>query len=235
MENYEKFLSRVNEFETPDFRIDQHSFKPSNSVLQKIDAENHFCKFYGDTIIFDLDLSTQEKINALIDVLYEKAPECFAERLPRESLHLTLHDLSSASSLDEISEQMDKNMRVVEANQLAFVTSRSNIRMRTNNIINMVNTSVVLCAVPVDEFNYMPLMTYYTLADQTMPLPYPFTPHITLAYYNCHGFNQESAQKLTEAVNLLNNQSFEFRLKGSNLFYCRFRNMTNFVRYLRLS
>ncbi len=235
MEDYGQFLSRVSAFETPDFRINQDSFRPSNSVLQKVDADNHFCKFFGDTIIFDLDPSTQEMCNDLISILYEKVPECFAERLPKDSIHMTLHDLSSASCEDEIAEQMEKNMRIVEANQQAFAMSKTNIRMRTNNIINMMNTSVVLCVVPVDEYNYMPLMTYYSLADQTLPLPYPFTPHITLAYYNCHGFSKESAERLTETVNLLNSQKFEFKLKGSKLFYCRFRNMTKFVRFLRLS
>ena len=51
MESYNEFLNRVNAFETQSFGIALEDFKPSNSVFQKVDSNNRFAHFFGDTVV----------------------------------------------------------------------------------------------------------------------------------------------------------------------------------------
>lgn len=68
----------------------------------------------------------------------------------------------------------------------------------------MVDTSLVMGLVPDREVDYVNLMSLCRLVDGVMPLPYPFTPHVTLAYYNANGFSAEEARKLKKLVAELN-------------------------------
>ena len=78
------------------------------------------------------------------------------------------------------------------------------IKMRSSFIFNMVDTSLVMGLVPDREVDYVNLMSLYRLVDGVTPLPYPFTPHVTLAYYNANGFSAEEARKLKKLVAELN-------------------------------
>ena len=48
----------------------------------------------------------------------------------------------------------------------------------------MVNTSLVLCFEPETDEDCQKLMSYYEMFQKVVPLSYPLTPHITLAYFN---------------------------------------------------
>lgn len=102
------------------------------------------------------------------------------------------------------------------------------IRMRSKAIFNMVNTSLVIGFYPVDETEYIKLMKLYKIVDTVLRLPYPFTPHITLAYYNRNGFNSSAIKNLEQTINKLNKSSFDIVLNTKRLMYQRFSSMNNF-------
>ncbi len=234
MEAYEDFLKRVSEFEKPEFGINTQGFTPSKAVMQKVNLYNSFSEFYGDTVVFKLYEYDVSAINRLMDYLYSKAPECFCERLPLSTIHMTLHDLVSFTNGSSIIEQMDDNLKRLTKlkDEHAFDVPgiASGIKMRTNYMINMVDTSIVLCLVPDTPDDYRKLISLYKVIDENvLKLSYPFTPHVTLAYYNRNGFNSYSAFKLQKLVSSLNaNKSLTVFLGPLHLVYQRFSAMDSF-------
>lgn len=229
MENYNEFLNRINSFEKSELILGSGNFIPNTSVLKKIDADNHFCKFYGDTVVFDLDYNIKKKTSDIVNEFYKNAHECFCERLVSNTFHMTLHDLSNSPILNDISAEVFGNeVKLIEMLKSKPVQNLT-IRMKTNYIFNMVNTSLVLGLYPADETEYKKLMNLYQFVDGIKCLPYPLTPHITLAYYNRKGFSQDSIRKLEKIVNELNKSGFEIELSADKLVYQKFTSMNNYI------
>ena len=228
MESYAEFMDRICSFEKPHFELSKEYFKPSNSVLEKVGENNSFSRFYGDTVVFDLDDVSKNVINNMVDVLYSKAPRCFCERLKLSTIHMTLHDLTNGLDMGAISDKIDENYKKIEEIARSGQIYPDYICMKSNYIINMVNTSVVLCFYPANENEYLKIMRLYSMIDEIVGLPYPFTPHITLAYYNRNGFGEEDILALEDAVNSLNLARLEIVLDTKKLFYQRFNDMNHF-------
>lgn len=234
MENYISFLNRTNAFETEKFELDDRQFVPNTSLKAKVNSDNTFKDFYGDTVVFTLPAEVRWRISHLIDYLYQEAPMCFAKRLPDESLHITLHDLVNSENLDDVKADINQNAKVMSAIRYCRMIPHRPIRVRTTYIINMVHTSLVLAVQPSSKSDYQHMMKLYSIFDDVIKLPYPFTPHITLAYYNVNGFDASAVKKLTWIVNKLNQgqSKFEFFVDTKNLFYQSFLSMENYINIL---
>lgn len=227
METYKEFLDRINSFEKKEVSFGNTYFNGNPSIAQKVDEKNVFRNFYGDTIVFNLDSAAKEKLEKIVERLYEAAPECFCERLISSTYHMTLHDLSNAPLLGDIAAEVFYNeILVLEKRKQIKVTK---IKMKTKYIFNMVGTSLVIGLYPVDESEYEKLMSLYVLFDEVKKLNYPLTPHITLAYYNVHGFSAESAGKLEKMVRELNDFEMEIELDVVDLYYQKFRSMNDYI------
>lgn len=228
MENYNDFLNRIS-YQQADLQIGDGYFTPDGRVYEKVNADNTFKPFYGDTVVFDLDSRAKTRIYKIIEKLYESVPECFCQRLDKSTLHMTLHDLSASGKLDNISSEIFTN----EIKLLQLLKDKpiepQTIRMKTNFVINMVSTSLVLVLVPADEAEWEKLQTLYDLINEVKVCPYPYlTPHITLAYFNYNGFDENSAEKLKEVVYEINRQSFDIALNTKKIFYQKFTSMNNY-------
>lgn len=102
--------------------------------------------------------------------------------------------------------------------------------MKTNFVVNMVNTSLVLALVPSDETEWNKLQVLYDLVNEVKVCPYPYlTPHITLAYFSYNGFDVCAAQKLGETVREINKHNFEITLNARWLVYQKFTSMNNYI------
>lgn len=233
MENYKEFLLRVGEFQLPDLDLGKNYFRGRASLSDKIDANNRLKDFFGDTVVFELDDVTKSVIGGMVDEIYEVAPECFAERLNTSTLHMTLHDLSNSPLLEVITAEMERNLEEVK-NRLSGFTKRI-IRMKTRFIFNMVNTSLVIGLVPADEGEFDKMMELHGIVDEVKRAQYPLTPHITLGYYNIHGFDETSAKRLEAVVGRLNRrEAMEIVLNTDKLFYQRFSSMNRYENVLCL-
>ena len=232
MEAYESFMSRIESFETREMNIWGNNFESNPSLMKKVDEDNKFCAFYGDTIVFNLNEKTKEILSQMVDELYKKVPECFCERLVSDTFHMTLHDLSNSPNLEEIaSEVFENELKVIE---MAQQVRTGTIKMKSKCIFNMVNTSLVLGLYPINEEEYLKLMELYKLFNGVKWLNYPLTPHITLAYYNRYGFDMELWRKLAGIVWEMNGQELEIELEVKELFYQKFVSMNEYINVLRL-
>ena len=219
MEEYNEFLSRINNSIKKEFCIDEKFFYPNQSLEAKVDKNNCFREFYGDTTTFDLE---------------QKDKECFCEKLDKSYLHMTLHDLSSnvkLKTIEKILESNENKIREILKNEelLSGV-----IRLKTYCITNILNISLVLVLLPIDKNEYEKLMTIYNLIDKVRVLNYKFLPHITLGYYNINGFDIPSIINLENLVNELNQHEFEINVNAKYLFYQHFTSMNNYKKILRL-
>ena len=236
MESYEEFLKRINSFEKLDFLLNEEYFIPDPSIYSKVNANNEFRDFFGDTTVFDLDNNIKEKISNMIEKLYNEVPECFCEKRVTDTLHMTMHDLSNSISELEIKEEMENNY-----NKLQNVLSQTpileqKIKMKTHFITDFGHVNLVLALCPVDKEEYKKLMNIRSIIDKVKKLDYEFTPHVTLAYFNSKGFDVEAVKKLVKIVRELNSkENFDVVLDTKQLYYQRFTNMNCYENLMRLA
>ncbi len=233
MESYNDFLARIGSFQHRNLTLGDSYFNANSSVQAKAHNDGSFRAFYGDTVVFDLDESTKNKLSYWIDYLYENAGECFCKRLVPQTLHMTLHDLSCSQTLENIAcEIFENELRI---HSVRKTVSSEKIRMKSSFIFNMVGASLVVGLYPADEREYEKLMKLYEKIDSVRSLSYPFTPHITLAYFRPTGFDRSFARQLENAVNLLNEQSIELTLDTDKLYYQKFTDMNSYYNILSFS
>lgn len=233
MEGYKDFLSRIGEFQLPDMDLGKSYFKGRPSLADKIDENNRLKDFFGDTVVFELDGQTKENIGLLADEIFRECSDCFAERLDTSTLHTTLHDLSNSPRREGIAKDMERNLSEIKKRLGKF--GKRTVRTRTGVIFNMVNTSLVMGLLPINEDEHKKLMELYEIIDEVKPAIYPLTPHITLGYYNIHGFDEIMATRLEAIVGKLNRRPpMEICLDTDRLFYQRFTSMNKYENILKL-
>ncbi len=234
METFKEFSDRINSFQKKELNLGGNDFTVSPSVAHKVNADNTFKDFYGDTVVFDLDADAKAELTEYTDLLYSAAPQCFCERLIPHTFHVTLHDLSNSTTLSEIAEQVFCNeLKIMQIKSDLQKFNPAKIKLKSTCVFNMVNTSLVLGLCPATENDYNVIMGLYSIIDGVKQLPYPFTPHITLAYYNANGFSASAAKSLENIVNKINSK-INIELSLTDLYYQKFTNMNNYVDIVNL-
>ena len=230
-ESYRDFLKRIS-YQNRALMIGEGAFVPDRTrVFPKVDERGRYRPFYGDTVVFGLGRQTRGMLAQMQDKLYEGFGGCFAERLPENTLHMTLHDLSASDDLGMAAPECFMN----EIGLLGLTDRDTElpdeIRMKTNYIINMVNTGLVMTLLPENEGEWDKLERLYRLIDRVKVCPYPYlTPHITLAYFNRGGFDEHTANALKEAVWELNGlEKKTVVLRTDSLYYQKFMSMKEYV------
>lgn len=235
METYSDFLDRINSFQKSEVDYGNEYFLGNPSIALKVNKDNEFRAFYGDTVVFNLDNETKEKLTKIVNRINDVASECFCEKLVSNTFHMTLHDLSNSPKLEEIAIELFENELKVA--KIAENIAEEKIKMKTKFIFNMVNTSLVLGLYPINEGEFNKLMKLYTLIDDVKKLGYPLTPHITLGYYNVNGFSVDSARKLKNIVREQNTteSEIEIELSTNELFYQKFVSMNEYINIFSLA
>lgn len=234
METYKEFLDRINSFEKSEIYLGDSYFTGNASIALKVDENNSYKPFYGDTVVFNLDDATKGKLEKIVDSINAVAPECFCQRLVPNTFHMTLHDLSNSPVLEDVAVELFHNE--LKAVKIADKIAEQKIKMKSKYIFNMVNTSLVMGLYPASVEEYNKLMELYYLFDDVKKLNYPLTPHITLGYYNVHGFDTTSARKLESIVKELNENEveIEIELDTNELFYQKFVSMNDYIDIINL-
>ena len=229
-ESYEDFLKRIFSFEKAEFTFGTEKFESSGSVMAKVNEDGSFRRFIGDTVVFDLEPEQKRTINEqYIKPLYRVAPECFAEKFHESTLHVTLHDLSATGSNDyEVLQKMFETEVQLAKKLKKMPIKVQKIEMVTTCVFNMVNTSLVLGLVPKTHEDFEKLMEMYCFVDGIHQLPYPLTPHITLAYYGRNVLDGEKMRGIEQVVNTLNRESLNITLSTVRLYYQKFIDMNTF-------
>ena len=170
-------------------------FFPTHSDLpNKISPNGNYLAFPGSTAVFRPDRDTFRMVRLMQTSLHRYLEETgmLADPLPASTLHLTLHDLINPEQTAAGGEERNRYAREVENSlkQAAAIVhsiqerhAGQEITMIPDRIVSMVSKSLVLLMKPASEQDYALLMDLYQQFDAITALPYPLTPHITLAYF----------------------------------------------------
>ena len=170
------------------------AFHTHKELAAKVNADGSYAPFPGCTAVFRPDRLCREVIPLIARVIREKAgdPDLLADPLPDAGIHMTLHDLVSpefcrcdpadpAAYRHETAESLEQAAETTEQIRREYAGCR--ITMLADRIVNMVSKSLVLLLKPRSEQDGELLAELYSRFDRIRHLPYPLTPHITLAYF----------------------------------------------------
>lgn len=157
-------------------------FAANPRLTEKVDQAGRFRPFYGDTVIFDLTEADKDWLRGIQQALYEACGALLAELLDPTSFHITLHDLHSGMEADAVAAEMTRSREGVRS-VLAALPGDWAASVRPTAVFSMVGISVVLGFEPADEQSCAALMELYEAFERVVPVGYPLTPHVTLAYY----------------------------------------------------
>lgn len=213
-------------------------FATSEGLVKKINGDGSFRTFAGDTVVFLLDDAVKVRLEEIQSRLYQACGELLAEPIKPATFHMTLHDLSNGEQAPELEMKMQENQWNVGSifEELSrFVCAPGSeiglfqLKLRSSYVFNMVNTSIVLGFEPVDEENCRKLMELYEQFQNVVPVSYPLTPHVTVAYFKPGVYEGTQIERL-KAWMLDENMrdTFEITLDLEQLVYQRFTNMNQY-------
>lgn len=170
------------------------NFHTAEGLARKVRPDGSYAPFSGTTVAFRLG-KQELRVIQLMQQLLEHALEgadMLASPLPASTLHMTLHDLISPENCasdpeNRVQYDREREESLKQAADIAAQISRDfagrKIVMVADRIVNMVSKSLVLMLRPRTEEDFEWLLEMYRRFDSVAVLPYPLTPHITLAYF----------------------------------------------------
>lgn len=203
------------------------SFCTNEGLSRKVDRDGNYVPFPGSTVVFRPQLYCVQVIQLMQRILARKlaGTDMLASPLSASTIHMTLHDLISPEMCAsdpadearygmEVADSLDKAADI--AAEIQKRDGGRKITMEADRIVNMVSKSLVLMLRPKTEQDYELLCELYQRFEGVRSLPYPLTPHITLAYFRPGMLDGE---KLGEAVDFAqinpeNAPVFEFSLQS---------------------
>ena len=186
-------------------------FSTPTDLQNKIGPDGQFRSFSGSTAVFRLDRDTFRLVRLMQAHLHRHLEETgmLAQPLPEASFHMTLHDLinpeqtSSGGAGDkEYAREVENSLKLAEAiaRGIQVQYAGQEIALIPDRIVNMVGKSLVLLMKPASEQDYALLLEMYRQFDAVKTLPYPLTPHITLAYFRPGMIDGERLGAVVDAI-----------------------------------
>lgn len=199
LENLSAFLARTSGF-TSDSLPHSGGLDTSPGLSLKVRPDGSMKPFMGNTVVFPLPEQAKQEIGRIQDRLYQACAPALAEPLTVSSFHITLHDLLSGTPTQSLSGRVARVREPALACLERISAKRETVCLRSTALFNMVNTSMVLGFAPADETSCERLMTYYEMLQAVVPLGYPLTPHVTVAYFRPGAVTAELTERLREAA-----------------------------------
>ena len=226
-EDLSRFRARTRGFSSDSLPPPPAPLTTAPGLTAKVGPAGELLPFAGDTVVFPLPARAKAAAACLQDLLHHRCGGLLAQRLPPDSLHLTLHDLNSGPAGASLTARMDAARPQAEE-ILSKLREEPPIPMRSTWVFSMASTSVVLGLEPRDDAACLRLMDLYDRFQSVVPLGYPLTPHITLAYYRPGVYGQEELHPLRGALTTAAWGAVELELEPRLLRYHRFADMRDF-------
>ncbi len=198
--------------------------RTSDGLTAKVGPDGSFRPFCGDTVIFSLEEDTIRWLADVQETLYDTCGSCLAERIAPETFHITLHDLrNQPESMPEgVADRRAQALRMIARAREEFP---SPLTLRSRCMFSMVGSSVVMGFEPAGEQDCAALMTLYGRFQQLVPLSYPLTLHVTLAYYRPGVYDDAMLDRLREVMGRVGREERMCPLETRRLHYATFGSM----------
>ena len=190
-ENTMSFITDYDQRTAWKYQPIQGTFHTHPGLTGKVRPDGTYAPFPGSTVVFRAGRTCRQVIDQMQRVLFHhlNCTQMLADPLPVSTVHMTLHDLISpetASGSKETYEQEVEDSLLRAAEEVENIRkdcAGRKIMMTPDRIVNMVSKSLVLLLRPQTEEDGELLEAMYHRFDGIRALPYPLTPHITLAYF----------------------------------------------------
>ena len=198
--------------------------RTSEGLALKVSPDGSFRQFYGDTVIFTLPQPMIAWLAEIQEELYAICGICLAQRLAPETFHIPLHDLLNQAQHEPPGLACNRQQAMLAIEEVRRQAPPS-IAIRSNCLFSMVSTSIVMGFEPATESDCAALMAMYERFQTIVPLSYPLTLHVTLAYYKPGDYDDEMLLQLREAVQRIGREQKEWQLDLQELCYATFQSM----------
>ncbi len=199
-------------------------------LREKVAPDGRMLPFFGNTMIYDLPDGVKVALSRMQLQLHHPGGWFLAEPIFPQTLHLTLHDLLNGT--DENALQPGIAATGAQAEALLKQIRREklpSIHLTSMAAFNMVNGSVALGFAPDTEEDCAALMALHARFQAIVPLNYPLTPHVTLAYYRPGSYGCEMIDTLAGALQRINSlPPVHLALDADALHYRRFSDMNHY-------
>ncbi len=231
MENLHGFHARVDGF-THDSLPHDGWLTTRQPLTEKVGPDGRMLPFFGNTMIFDLPEDAQLAIARMQVMLHHGCAPMLAEPLAPATLHLTLHDLLNGTEEAALQQGMAHTGAQAQAILAELRQARlPDVHLTSTRAFNMVGGSVALGFAPDTEADCAVLMGMHARFQAVVPLDYPLTPHVTLAYYKPGTYGPEMVCALDgvlhQAAAL---PPVHLTLHAGMLHYYVFRDMNTYLR-----
>lgn len=230
MENLAEFQARTGAF-LRDSLPHGEGLTINEKLARKVDVSGAMKPFMGNTVVFPLEGEVLEQIVLKQEMLYQECGPILAEPLMRGNFHITLHDLVNGEDSHELRQRLAETEEAAILRVRRLAKRRETIRLRSTSLVNMVNTSLVLCFEPAKEEDCRRLMECYDALQEIVYLSYPLTPHVTLAYYKPGSIDVGQIDRIRKVMELVDRQEkIEVELHTEQLEYQMFSDMNHYWR-----
>ena len=198
--------------------------RTSDSLTRKVGPDGSFRPIYGDTVIFSLEEDVIRWLKGVQGALYDACGPCLAERIVPETFHMTLHDLrNQPEGMPEgAADRRAQALRMIARAREEFPSA---LTLRSRCMFSMVGSSVVMGFEPAGEQDCAALMTLYERFQQLVPLAYPLTLHVTLAYYRPGAYDDAMLGRLRDIMGRVGREERACHLETRRLHYATFGSM----------
>lgn len=218
----------------------QGFFHTAEGLARKVNPTGDYVPFPGTTAVFRPDKTCLGVIRLMQQVLSQRlsGTGMLASPLPASTIHLTLHDLvcpekcvsdpgDEAGYQAELTESLRRAAGIVEKIHRDYAGRR--ISMAADRIVQMVSKSLVLLLKPLTEADCQLLLEMYDRFEEIVRLPYPLTPHITLAYFKPGTLDGGILQDALDFAQIRPGQAPVFEFHPEGLTAQLFRDMQSYL------
>lgn len=213
-------------------------FSAHPNAQEKVAANGSYRTFPGTTVVFQCSPRMAGTLCPLQEDLHRQMEETemLSQPLPAATFHMTLHDLvspeqkNSLSLRDYFAEMDDSLNRAVKiVRELKQQYAGKQISLIPDHVVNMVSRSVVLMLKPAAEEDFALLLEMYHRFDEVVRLPYPLTPHITLAYFKPGMIDGDRLGTVVSGMNEKLGSLPAFTFPAESLTAQKFMDMRNYI------
>ncbi len=215
-------------------------FPTSPGLDRKVDPKSGKLKpFPGTTVVFRPEKFCSNVVRIMREALQSmlRGTGILASPLPLSTIHMTLHDMVSQDTCPFSPEDIRFSHTVTESLRDAWEITEEvrrdfrgqSIAFTADRIVPMVSTSLVLLLRPVNDEDEALIREIHHRFDRVQPLPYPLTPHITLAYFRPGMVNGEKLRNVLEAAQIPPEHPMEFEFHPEAITGQVFRDMGTYM------
>ncbi|MHC9541198.1 MAG: hypothetical protein AB9903_16975 [Vulcanimicrobiota bacterium] len=211
------------------------------SLCSKVDDRGALLPYFGDTVTIPIASKDIAFLSELQSKLYRNLGDILAEPLQSKHFHITLHDLTSGASKNDLKIEMEKNKAQSRdilretASYLSLNPELHKMKIKATRVFPCCNISLILALLPEKEHDYRFLMNLYNSFDEVVCLDYWLRLHVTLAYFKPVELSQEQIGRMLATLSEMDEFGYSISLDILKTAYQQFSSMNNYRTQISVS